>query len=212
MANVTLPPRAAKTPSTRQKAAVVGPSSRNLGTAVPVPATGRVPAEEADRLNDAVEQLDDTIGEIRRTVRTLRANDPEETGTAPAVDLAESARAEVRVAGELLGYPPTLELSGELSDIPVEPADHLRAALREALSNVVRHSGASETRVELHRIASGVRMRVRDNGCGVPDGVARRGLKHLEERAEANGGRFSVTSSAAEGTAVSFDLPLGTTR
>lgn len=165
--------------------------------------------DHADRLADAIDQLDETIQEIRRTVRTLRANEPEKTDIADAVDLAESARAEVRVAGELLGYPPTLELSGELSDIPAERADHVRAALREALSNVVRHSGASTTRVELHRTASEVRLRVRDNGCGVPGGVARRGLRHLEERAEANGGRFSLTSSADHGTQVSFDLPLG---
>lgn len=159
------------------------------------------------RLSDAIDQLDQTIEEIRGTVRALRSAEPRhDTGT-PA-DLAESARGEVRIAGELLGYPPTLELSGEFADVPAERADHIRAALREALSNVVRHSGASETRVTLARDSHGVKLRVRDNGSGVPQGVATRGLRHLAERADAAGGKFFLNSSPSLGTLVAFDLPL----
>ncbi len=159
------------------------------------------------RLSDAIDQLDQTIEEIRGTVRALRSPEPRhDTGT-PA-DLAESARGEVRIAGELLGYPPTLELSGEFADVPAERADHIRAALREALSNVVRHSGASETRVTLTRDSGGVKLRVRDNGSGVPQGVATRGLRHLAERADAAGGTFFLNSSPSLGTLVAFDLPL----
>ncbi|MET8993593.1 histidine kinase [Amycolatopsis sp. NPDC004169] len=159
------------------------------------------------RLSDAIDQLDQTIEEIRGTVRALRSPEPRhDTGT--PTDLAESARGEVRIAGELLGYPPTLELSGEFADIPAERADHIRAALREALSNVVRHSGASETRVTLTRDSRGVKLRVRDNGSGVPQGVATRGLRHLAERADAAGGKFFLNSSPSLGTLVAFDLPL----
>ncbi|TQJ04078.1 GAF domain-containing sensor histidine kinase [Amycolatopsis cihanbeyliensis] len=162
------------------------------------------------RLGEAIDQLDQTIDEIRGTVRALRSPTPEhaEPPRTVSTDLAESARGEVRTAGELLGFPPTLELSGELADIPAERADHIRAALREALSNVVRHSGASQTRVTLQRDAAGLRLRVRDNGCGVPQDVAQRGLRHLAERAEAAGGRFYVNSSPSLGTLVAFDLPL----
>ncbi|EHK84181.1 histidine kinase with GAF domain-containing protein [Saccharomonospora azurea SZMC 14600] len=161
------------------------------------------------RLGEAIDQLDATIEEIRGTVRELRTTEIEpREPVAKETDLAESARGEVRIAGELLGYPPTLELSGELADIPAERADHVRAALREALSNVVRHSGASEVRVTLHRDDAGVRLRVRDNGCGVPRDVAKRGLRYLAERAEGAGGTFSVNSSPSMGTLVAFDLPL----
>ncbi|CAM2991338.1 GAF domain-containing sensor histidine kinase [Saccharomonospora xinjiangensis] len=161
------------------------------------------------RLGEAIDQLDATIEEIRGTVRELRTTELEPAEPAVAeTDLAESARGEVRIAGELLGYPPILELSGELADIPAERADHIRAALRETLSNVVRHSGASEVRVTLHRDDGGVRLRVRDNGCGVPRDVAKRGLRHLAERAEAAGGTFTINSSPSMGTLVAFDLPL----
>lgn len=162
------------------------------------------------RLGEAVEQLDQTIEEIRGTVRALRSADPavgrseQETST----DLAGSARGEVRTAAELLGYPPVLELTGELADIATERADHIRAALREALSNVVRHSGAGETKVVLYRDDTGLHLRVRDNGCGVPRDVARRGLRHLQERADTAGGEFYVNSSPSMGTMVALDLPL----
>ncbi|MEU6641374.1 GAF domain-containing protein [Saccharomonospora sp. NPDC046836] len=170
----------------------------------------RFAGADGARLGEAIDQLDQTIEEIRGTVRALRSPEPEpQEPQRAATDLAESARAEVRIAGELLGYPPTLELSGELADIPAERADHVRAALREALSNVVRHSGASETRVTLQRDADGVRLRVRDNGCGVPRDVAQRGLRHLAERAEGAGGKFFINSSPSLGTLVAFDLPLG---
>lgn len=166
---------------------------------------------DSERLGEAIEELDETIGEIRGTVRALRSPEPEpESPPKPgqATDLAESARGEVRIAGELLGFPPTLELSGELADIRPEVADHLRAALREALSNVVRHSGASETRVTLHRDEREIRLRVRDNGCGVPQGVETRGLRNLADRAESAGGRFYINSSPSLGTLVAFDITL----
>ncbi|OLT39036.1 histidine kinase [Saccharomonospora sp. CUA-673] len=162
---------------------------------------------ERDRLGEAIEQLDQTIEEIRGTVRDLRSPEPVPE-TPDDGDLAESARSEVRIAGELLGYPPTLELSGELAGIPGERGDHIRAALREALSNVVRHSGASEVRVTLERDDREIRLRVRDNGCGVPADVARRGLRHLAERAGAAGGRFDVNSSPSMGTMVALEIPL----
>lgn len=164
---------------------------------------------DSERLGEAIGQLDATIQEIRGTVRELRSTEVEPRQlSATRTDLAESARGEVRTAGELLGYPPTLELSGELADIPAERADHIRAALREALSNVVRHSGASEVRVTLCRDDGGLRLRVRDNGCGVPRDVEKRGLRHLAERAKGAGGTFTINSSPSMGTMVAFDLPL----
>ena len=168
----------------------------------------RFAGTDAARLGEAIDQLDQTIEEIRHTVRELRSPEPETAEQPADTDLAESARAEVRIAGELLGFPPTLELSGELADIPAERADHIRAALREALSNVVRHSGASETRVTLVRDGEGVKLRVRDNGAGVPQDVQTRGLRHLEERAKRAGGKFYLNSSPSLGTLVAFELPL----
>lgn len=172
--------------------------------------SGRLDRDDAVRLADAVDQLDSTIAEVRDTVRKLRNPDPgAEESTS---DLASSVRSEVDVAGELLDYQPSLRLAGELDEVPAESADHIRAALREALSNVVRHSGAADTSVRVRHAGDRLSLEVSDDGCGIPRGVARRGLRHLEERAAAAGGRFEVQSSARRGTTVRFDIPLNTSR
>lgn len=169
----------------------------------------RLDTGDQGRLADAVDQLDQTIAEVRATVRALRSADP--SGTAEPVKrpgLLDSARAEVQIAGELLGTRPALEVTGDLGALPSAVADHARAALRESLSNVVRHSGARAAWVRLTRDAAGLRLQVADDGCGIPRGVTKRGLRHLEERAAAAGGRCTITSSPRSGTTITWEVPL----
>ena len=161
---------------------------------------------DVTRLSEAVDQIDATIEDVRATVRRLRNPDP--GGPVEETDLVASVRAEVATAGELLGFVPTLRLTGEAGDVPVEIADNARAALREALSNVVRHSGASSVGVSLWLDKTRLRLQVADNGCGIPQDVSRRGLRHIEERAEQTGGRCEVQSSARFGTTVTWEVPL----
>ncbi|WP_188986945.1 GAF domain-containing sensor histidine kinase [Saccharopolyspora thermophila] len=170
--------------------------------------SGRLDGADASRLAETMEQIDQAIAEVRATARTLRSADPETPAQAPALD--DSMRAEVQIAGELLGRPPTLEIDGDFSDVPVHVADHARAALREALSNVVRHSGAKTVLVRVRRAESGLLLQVVDDGCGIPRDVSKRGLRNLEERAVAAGGRCVITSSPDSGTTVTWEVPLTT--
>jgi signal transduction histidine kinase len=166
----------------------------------------RLARKDAARLADAVDQLDETISEVRATVGRLRSADP--GVPAEGADLVDSVRAEVETAGELLGFPPVLELTGNPSDVPVTVADHARAALREALANVVRHSGASKVVVRIERDKSGLCLSVQDNGCGIPPDVTRRGLRNLADRATAIGGTCEVRSTPSTGTSVIWQVPI----
>jgi signal transduction histidine kinase len=157
---------------------------------------------DAQRLAEAIDQLDASISDVRAVVRALRNPDPADHVT----DLAESARAEVAIAGELLGFTPRLEITGDLASVPTALADHARAALRETLSNVVRHSGAHQVSVHIG-LDRALELVVTDDGCGIPEGVTRRGLTHLEERARQAGGRCDVRSSP-RGTTVTWTVPL----
>ena len=163
------------------------------------------PADSA-RLSETMEQLDQTIAEVRSTVRALRSADPEPP--AQVTDLQDSMRSEVQVAGELLGHPPQLDIDGDLTDVPVAVADHARAALREALSNVVRHSGAKFVLVRVRRTRTGLLLQVVDDGCGIPRDVTKRGLRNMEERAVAADGRCTVSSSPDSGTTITWEVPL----
>jgi signal transduction histidine kinase len=177
--------------------------------------SGRLDATDASRLAETLDQIDQTIAEVRATVRTLRSADPETPVQAP--DLGDSIRSEVQIAGELLGRPPKLEIDGDLTGIAVAVADHARAALREALSNVVRHAGARTVLVRVQRTesgrkgadrAAGLRLQVVDDGCGIPLDVTKRGLRNLEERAVAAGGSCTITSSPDSGTTITWEVPL----
>lgn len=161
---------------------------------------------DAGRLAETMDQIDQTIAEVRATVRTLTSADPDTPEHAP--DLADSMRAEVRIAGELLGRPPQLDLHGDLTDVPVTVADHARAALREALSNVVRHSGARMVLIRVRRTDSGLFLQVTDDGCGIPKDVGKRGLRNMEERAVAAGGRCTIDSSPDSGSTITWEVPL----
>jgi signal transduction histidine kinase len=165
----------------------------------------RLARKDAARLAEAVDQLDETISEVRATVGRLRSADPGEP--VDAADLFDSVRAEVRTAGELLGFAPTLTLAGDPAGLPVAVADHARAALREALANVVRHSGASRVDVRVDVSGPTLELSVRDNGCGIPPDVSRRGLRNIAERACAVGGTVHVVSSPTTGTEVTWSAP-----
>lgn len=171
--------------------------------------SGQLQEADAARLSETMDQIDQTIAEVRATVRALQSADPETPEHAP--DLTDSMRSEVHIAGELLGRPPKLEIEGDLSGVPVSVADHARAALREALSNVVRHSGARTVLVRVRRSATGLLLQVVDDGCGIPRDVSKRGLRNMEERAVAAGGRFTVDSSPDSGSTVTWEVPLAAT-
>ncbi|RZS45224.1 histidine kinase/DNA gyrase B/HSP90-like ATPase [Herbihabitans rhizosphaerae] len=166
----------------------------------------RMAKQDAARLTDAVDQIDATIEDIRVTVRAMRNPDP--TEVTESGDLAESVRTEVATAGELLGFAPSLMISGDLDHVPVALADHARAALREALSNVVRHAGARTVSVHIGLSGTSLRLRVTDDGCGIPQGVSKRGLRNIADRAEEVGGRCEITSNAVEGTTVTWQVPV----
>jgi two-component system, NarL family, sensor kinase len=95
--------------------------------------------------------------------------------------------------------------------------EHVKIALyriaQEALQNVVKHAQATEAEVELRCDASGVLLRVSDDGRGFdmatrPDARTSYGLRSMSERAELIGGRLTVSSRPGIGTTVTVTVPV----
>ncbi|MDE3138012.1 MAG: sensor histidine kinase [Acidobacteriota bacterium] len=136
--------------------------------------------------------------------------------------IARQALAEVRnaiggyrsegLAAELSHAEATLETAGVGFDcaatpIHLSPSEEtvLALALREAVTNVVRHACAGLCRVRLEPFNGGCRMQIEDNGRGGPNPEGN-GLRGMRERVEALGG--TLVREADSGTTLTITLPL----
>ncbi|MEA2471234.1 MAG: hypothetical protein QOE38_2233, partial [Thermoleophilaceae bacterium] len=80
---------------------------------------------------------------------------------------------------------------------------------QEAITNVVKHAGASEVHVSLDGRDGGIHVQVSDDGSGVEVAPSARsfGLDAMRERAEAAGGWWRLDGAPGAGTTVEFWLP-----
>ncbi|HEY1620178.1 MAG TPA: histidine kinase, partial [Streptosporangiaceae bacterium] len=161
------------------------------------------PGTAADRVRRAVDDLDETIRDIRSAIFTLVPGDRQD---APLL----RARI-VSVAEEMsgpLGFAPWLRIDGALdARVPRQASDDLLAALREGLANVARHARASEADVTV-TAGRDLLLAVRDNGRGIRKGGRRSGLANLARRAAGLGGALAVTPADGGGTLLSWRIPL----
>ena len=112
-------------------------------------------------------------------------------------------------AGDQLGFRPVLELMGPIDTaVPAELRADALAVLREALSNVVRHAGATSVKVVVSVLAGMLTVTVIDNGAGIPADVKRSGLDNLSGRAARCGGSFEVQRHSPSGTELQWSVPL----
>ena len=94
--------------------------------------------------------------------------------------------------------------------LSAEQSLHLLLVIQEAVSNCIRHGYAQEATVSLKLLKQGVRLSVRDNGCGFDSATSKgvgHGLANMAARAQKIGGRLTVLSKTNEGTRVVLDLP-----
>jgi signal transduction histidine kinase len=175
--------------------------------ALPAPTT-----EAALRKEDSVLLVKDAIGTVRELSQLLRPSTLDDFGLASSLQwLAESVAQRTQINIE-----PKLAFEGRLQgDIET----HLFRIAQEALTNVVRHSGATSATVTLSEDNGRLRLSVADNGRGLPAGRSTSsraggfGLIGMRERMRAAGGLLRVQSggsgvSGASGVTVIAEVPL----
>ncbi|WP_225011240.1 sensor histidine kinase [Novosphingobium percolationis] len=150
------------------------------------------------------------LGEIRAMVSSL-AGHAQPLGLVLA-DCRYEASGRLAAAGITLDWPP--DLAEDAEDRIVEYARHkaLVSALREVVTNAIRHSGASRVTVSATIEGDRLSLLVRDDGRGLVAETRREvsggnGLGNLAQRLAEIGGACTIEPSP-QGFAVRLDLPL----
>jgi signal transduction histidine kinase len=161
-------------------------------------------AEAAANVARGVDELDQTIKEIRTTIFGL-----ESPAGADYPSLRARTVAVVDQAVSTLGFVPSLRFDGLIDTlVPDRLSDQVVAVLREALSNVARHARAGHVDVVLAVRGDMVVLSVDDDGVGITESGRRSGLRNMEVRAKASGGRLTLCGREPSGTHVEWQVPL----
>jgi signal transduction histidine kinase len=164
---------------------------------------GMEPPDRVERVKRAVDDLDQTIKEIRTSIFDLQQPNPHgDAGTRSAVvSLARSC-------ATMLGFDPVVTFDGPVDTLVSGPvAEQLLAVLREALANVAKHARAHSVAVAVDVDPGQVTLRVTDDGIGIPGDGHRSGLANMATRASILGGSFAA-SGGRTGTVVTWMVPL----
>lgn len=156
----------------------------------------------------SVQQLEDTIANLRELITDLRPAALDALGVKAAIETLAD-----RNACEGLEIDISIELAYEQGLHPTRPIPELETALyriaQEALTNATKHGQATRIVVEVHEDPKTVHLTVRDDGNGF-DPDARTdgfGLLGIRERTALLEGELQVDSAPGKGTTLSVRLP-----
>ncbi|WP_405908278.1 histidine kinase [Streptomyces sp. NBC_00828] len=179
----------------------------------------RDPEAARKLLDDAQDQAEEALTELRHVVRGIHPPILTDRGLAGAVRALTARWGSPRSSGAESGggLDVTVRVegledrhAGAADDGPRPPAAVEAAAyfvVAEALTNAAKHSGAERASVQLVRLPAGLRVVVRDEGCGGADEAGGSGLLGMRRRVAALDGTLLVTSPAGGPTVIEVELP-----
>lgn len=161
------------------------------------------PKDRVPQILDLLEKTaQSTQDELRAMILELKPSLLDEKG------LAEALRLHCELFSQRQGIPVDLKVEDAPGLSPEQQVAAYRVA-QEALTNILKHSGATQASVWLSQREGSVALTVADNGKGfaadslgspgTPGGL---GLKNMESRCARNDGTFEVSSSPGAGTTI----------
>lgn len=168
-----------------------------------------------EQATSALEAISDTsrsaLNELRSVIGVLRGVD--EAGGVPLAPAPSLSRLEDLTRPlEEAGLAVEAQVTGDLGRLPSVVDASAYRIVQEAFTNVMRHAGASRVEVRVEAGEDEVRITVRDDGRGAPEGTAAppegHGIPGMRERALALGGTFRAAPIRGGGFEVGARLPL----
>ena len=156
-------------------------------------------------MDSVTKSIDTTIHAVRRIAMELRPGILDDLGLVAALEW-QLKDFEKRSGIRSEFFPPVEDIS-----LDADLSTALFRIFQEALTNVVRHSGATAVCVRLRADADSSTLEVEDNGKGIEKekllSSESLGLLGMRERAQMFGGRITVTGTPGTGTTVKVEIP-----
>ncbi|WP_435627264.1 sensor histidine kinase [Candidatus Ferrigenium straubiae] len=173
-------------------------------------ARGLTAGNESEPLRERIESmsllLDNAVGATRRIITELRPTILDDLGLLAAIEW-QAAQFQKRT-----GIVCRVNCIGDKGDLDKQRSIALFRIFQEALTNVLRHSGASRVEVVFYHDDTEVMLKIRDNGCGMPGGhvIAPHsyGIRGMFERVGQLGGKIRFDNRPEGGLKVAVTLPL----
>jgi len=162
------------------------------------------PFERSRHVKDGKTLVDRTVRSVRDMAMGLRPSILDDLGLIPALEW--QAREFTRRSGILV----SLNMDGNLSELPDGHRTCLYRVVQEALTNCGRHAQAKRVNLTLHGDAECVTLSVQDDGKGFdPKQLVRKGLGlvGIEERVRELGGNADILSQPDKGTLLKVEIP-----
>ncbi len=158
---------------------------------------------ERSRIDDCLRLVDESISNVRELSQLLRPTILDDFGLDAGIHWL------VTRFSERTGIP--VEYKAEFKDrLPDETETHLFRIVQEALTNIARHSGATQVSIHLRPEGDRVRLTIHDNGKGFPatSAIGGMGLSGMRARARSAGGELAIKSSPDGGVTIDVAAPL----
>ena len=159
------------------------------------------------RIAEAVQLVDGLIAQVRALSFDLRPPLLDEMGLAPALE------GHLNAVAQRSGLPIRVRVPQDLPPLGIEREIMVFRIVQEAVTNALRHAGASSLEVGLRESPGGIEIDVRDDGRGFDAAAVRSdgggfGLFGMRERVHELGGSFVLDTAPGRGTRVSARIPI----
>ncbi len=158
----------------------------------------------SQKFENILSLVNTTIKNVQRIASDLRPSILDDLGLASAIEWycdEFEKRSGIQCIADL----------EDIKEVSIQKSLALFRMLQEALTNILRHSGAKNVRIRLYKEKQEIHLEVGDDGIGIPEdkilSLDSLGLMGMRERARQLHGRFNLESNGKEGSLVSMIIP-----